>query len=300
MLLSPSLTFVSTNMVMLYENMLPLFCDVDESLCLDLKDMEEKYEQNKDKVKGIMFVGLGGNVGQFDSIKKWAKERNLPIILDAAHMTGTRVNGLHVDPEVEAVSFSFQAVKNLPTGDSGAICFRDKEDDVLVRKLAWLSISKSTFDRSSNVGAYKWKYSVDDIGFKYNGNSIMAAFALVGLKYVDKDNAYRRQICSWYDQILLSSPKIKTVKHANCESSRHLYQVIIENRDEILMALNQMGIAPGVHYICNTEYEPFKYGKGTCPKAEHYQDRILSLPLHMGLTKADVDFVASSLNSLVK
>lgn len=299
MLLSTPLTFVSSNHAILYENMTPLFCDVDEGLCLDLSDMKKKYEENKDKVKGIMYVGIGGNVGQLAEIKKWAKEENLPIILDAAHMCGTRVDGVHIDPDVEAVCFSFQAVKNLPTGDSGAVCFKNKQDDELARELSWLGITKSTYERSSGKGAYKWKYSVNDIGYKYQASSLVAAVALVSLRYLDQDNAYRKQLAHWYTDRLKSNPKIKIVEHKNCESSRHVYQILVQNRDELLMALNQNDIAPGVHYICNTEYEPYSYGKSTCPRAEKYQHGVLSLPMHIQLTKKDIDFICDKLNELV-
>jgi len=303
LILSTPLTFVSTNLAILYESMKPLFCDVDESLCLDLEDMKKKYADNKDKVKGIMFVGMGGNVGQLEKIIDWADDNDLPIILDAAHMCGTRIdNGMggsiHIGHQVDAVCFSFQAVKNLPTGDSGAICFRDKPDDELVRQLSWLGIDKDTFARSQGKGAYKWKYDVPNAGFKYHGNSIMAGIGLVSLKYLDQDNAYRRQISKWYNEGLKNNPKIKIIPHKNCESSRHLYQILVDNRDELLMALNQNDIAPGVHYICNTEYEPFKYGKGTCSNAEKYQNSILSLPLHVQLTKKDIDYICEKLNKL--
>ena len=73
--------------------------------------------------------------------------------------------------------FSFQAVKNLPTADSGMICFADPELDAEVRKWTWLGINKDTYARTAGQGAYKWHYDVEHLGFKYHGNSIMAASA---------------------------------------------------------------------------------------------------------------------------
>lgn len=299
-ILTTPLTFVSTNMAILYENMTPLFCDIDESLCLSLESLKKTYnESHSGRIKALMFVGMGGNVGNFNEIKKWAKSVNLPIILDAAHMCGTRVDGQHVDPDVEVTCFSFQAVKNLGTADAGAICFKDGEDDKLARKWAWVGIDRNTYERSTSAGAYKWKYGVPNIGYKYHSNSVMGAIGLVGLKYLDIDNAYRRQLASWYDAGLKDNKKIKIVEHKNCESSRHLYQILVPNRDELLMALNQNGIAPGVHYICNTEYKPFSFGKGLCPNADKIQKITLSLPMHVQLTKKNVDYVCEKLNELI-
>jgi len=45
-------------------------------------------------------------------------------------------------------------------------------------------------------GAYKWLYDVEHVGFKHHGNSIMAAMALVGLRYLEEDNAFRRKLAA--------------------------------------------------------------------------------------------------------
>jgi len=116
--------------------------------------------------------------------------RGLRLILDAAHMSGTRIAGKHVGGESDCAVFSFQAVKNLPTADSGMICFRDADDDARARKLTWLGINKDTYTRTSMEGSYKWMYDVEEVGFKYHGNSIMAAIGLVQLRYLDQDNDY--------------------------------------------------------------------------------------------------------------
>jgi dTDP-4-amino-4,6-dideoxygalactose transaminase len=88
--------------------------------------------------------------------------------------------------------FSFHAVKNLPTADSGMVCFADAELDAVARHWTWLGIDKDTYSRTHSDSTYKWHYEVEHVGFKYHGNSIMAALGVVALKYVDADNACRR------------------------------------------------------------------------------------------------------------
>jgi dTDP-4-amino-4,6-dideoxygalactose transaminase len=80
-----------------------------------------------------------------------------------------------------------------------------------------------------------------------------------------------------------------------CEPSRHLFQVLVDYRDELILALNEQGIGLGVHYRDNTEYGMYRYAKGTCPRAHEVSSRILSLPLHLRLTKSDVDRVSELL-----
>ncbi|AXI62724.1 aminotransferase DegT [Pseudomonas kribbensis] len=292
------LTFVSTNHAIIQAELTPVFADVDQYLCLDPVDVERKIT---DKTKAIIFVGLGGNVGQYEKVLKLCKDRDIKVVLDAAHMAGTRVDGKHVGHDADVTVFSFQAVKNLATADSGMICFRDKEDDERARKLAWLGINKDTFARTASQGAYKWKYDVEELGFKYHGNSIMAAIGLVSLKYLDRDNAYRRQLADWYLEALEGETLIEPVLVSpGCESSRHLFQVRVAKRDEVLMAMNEHEIYPGVHYRDNTEYRLYNSGAGKCPAAHKASNELISLPMHMGVTKNDVEFIVETLKKVVR
>lgn len=284
------LTFVSTNHAILYANLKPVFADVDEYLCLDPQSVKERITP---KTKALMFVGIGGNTGRYEEVLKLCREHGILVVLDAAHMSGSRLHGEHVCKQADATVFSFQAVKNLPTADSGMICFKEAADDERVRKLTWLGINKDTYARTAAQGAYKWMYDVEEVGYKFHGNSIMAAIGLVQLKYLDRDNAYRRQLASWYRQNLSGHDAIGIVPVApGCESSHHLLQLRVKDRDALMLALNEHEVYPGVHYRDNTEYRMYAHGHGTCPNAAKASQEIISLPMHMNLTKADVDLVS--------
>jgi dTDP-4-amino-4,6-dideoxygalactose transaminase len=290
------LTFVSTNHAILYNGLQPVFADVDEYLCLDPRSVEERITE---RTRAILFVGLGGNSGRLQEIAALAKKHRLKLVLDAAHMAGTRCEGRHVGHESDVAVFSYQAVKNLPTADAGMICFAEAELDAEVRKWTWLGINKDTFSRTLSQGAYKWYYDVEHPGYKYHGNSIMAGIGLVSLKYLDHDNAYRRQVCSWYTDRLRGQPGIEVVPVApGCESSRHLFQIQVDRRDEVMAALNSVGIFPGVHYRDNTLYRMYSTGV-PCPNAQRASNRLVSLPLHLRLQRRDVQRVCDSLIQVV-
>lgn len=195
-IISTPLTFVSTNHAILYERLRPVFADVDEHLCLDPASVEERITP---RTRAVIFVGIGGNTGRLGEIAALCRARDLKLILDASHMTGTRLDGRHVGAEGDVSVFSFQAVKNLPTADSGMICFADSTLDAEVRRWTWLGIDKDTYARTFSDQAYKWYYQVEHVGFKYHGNSIMAAIGLVSLRYVTADNMFRRQVAGWYE-----------------------------------------------------------------------------------------------------
>ncbi|HWA44308.1 MAG TPA: DegT/DnrJ/EryC1/StrS family aminotransferase [Hypericibacter adhaerens] len=286
-IITTPLTFVSTNHAILYEGLKPVFADIDEYLCLDPRSVEQLITP---RTRAVIFVGLGGSTGRLEEIQSLCAAHGIKLILDAAHMAGTRLHGR--TPRGDATVYSFQAVKNLPTADSGMICFDDEHLDAIARKKTWLGINKDTYTRTSEGGTYKWLYDVEYVGFKYHGNSIMAAIALAQLPYLERDNARRREIAARYDSGFGGQERVATVPvPPGCESSRHLYQITVDDRDRMMVYLNECGIFPGVHYLTNTNYRMFADCRGLCPNAEQASERIISLPLHLRLTDADVDTV---------
>lgn len=297
-IITTPITFISTNHAIYKSNLKAVFADVDDTFCLDPESVKAHIT---DKTRAVMYVGLGGNTGNYKEIVKICQENNLKLILDAAHMAGTRLDGEIPGKEAEVVIYSFQAVKNLPTADSGMICFKNGKFDEIVRKKAWLGINKDTYARTSDSGNYKWKYDVEYVGDKAHGNSVMASIGLVQLKYLDRDNSYRRQLVNWYRERLLPySDKIKLVRmEEGCESSCHLFQILVDDRDGLLVHLNGAEIYPGVHYIANYDYRMYSYAKGTCPHSDYISDHVLSLPMNLYLTYEDVQKICDEVIKFV-
>src|SRR5262249_52906842 len=158
----------------------------------------------------------------------------------------------HIGGDADAAVFSFQAVKNLPTADAGMICFADAALDAAARTWTWLGIDKDTYTRTIQSGTYRWLYDVPHVGHKYHGTPIMAALGLVGLRHVEADNDQRRRIADWYDADLAEAAGVARVPMApETTPSRHLYQVLVDDRDEVMAALNRRDVFPGVHYRDN-------------------------------------------------
>lgn len=298
-IITTPITFISTNHAVLKNRMHPVFADVDEYLCLDPADVERKVTE---KTKAVIFVGYGGRVGRLEEIIALCKEHGLKLILDAAHMTGTRMNGICPGTldGVDVAVYSFQAVKNLPTADSGMICFDSERLDAIARKIGWLGINKDTYARSGNKGSYKWNYDVEYVGQKDHGNSVIAAIALVQLKYVDEENLRRRKIVARYDAAFGGNPKIRIVDAPfKDECSYHIYELVVPDREALLSELARNDIYGGVHYRDNTEYSMYAYAHGTCPKAHEVSQHIVTLPLHLWLTDEDVERIITVVNGFV-
>lgn len=294
------LTFVSTNAVLLYEGLTPLFCDINpDTLSLSAEDV--KLKCIGEDAKAVIWVHYGGMVDDgFYSFMEWANQRGIRVIEDCAHAGGAFYkDGSRVGSRKDTIScFSFQAVKNLPTFDGGLISVPTEEELTRVKKLAWLGIDKDTFARtnSSNNEVYKWQYDVPELGWKYNGNDVSASIARVGLKYLDADNAYRARILEWYKK-LIGGGSGSLLEHTK-GSSNHLVVYKTKRRDELISRLKLCNIAPGVHYLPNMNFAPFKkyYNKFSCKVTESASDCIVSLPNHLSLTYKDVERVCGVIN----
>ena len=309
-IITTPLTFVSTNHSILYEKLYPVFADVDEHLCLNPESVEKLITP---KTRAVMYVGMGGNAGRLNHIKHICKQYNLKLILDAAHMSGTYTKDVmpgggayassHCGWEADVSVFSFQAVKNLPTADGGMICFKDEKYDKLVRQISWLGIDKDTYSRSDDEGSYKWRYDVPNVGFKYHGNSIMASIGLIQLKYLDEDNDFRNKITRWYDELLNKKDWCETIPISwhTFKSSKHLYQILVDEnkRDEIINHLYKNEIYPGVHYVDNTLYPMYSSYNGTCPNAHKYSKQLITLPIHLEITKKDCIKVIETIEEIL-
>ncbi len=294
------ITFVSSNHAILLAGLKPVFADVDDTLCLDPKDVEKKIT---DRTKAVLFVGISGNPGHYREILDLCRRYHLRLVVDAAHMSGTKVNGSFPCGEADAVDFSFHTFKTLATADSGMLCFKDPEHEKIARIRAWSGINTAAYSDYAirDHKTYKWHYDVEYVSNCYNGNSLMAAVALAQLRNLDKSIAYRAQLASRYDAAFSKVPdKIRLPEFpADCTPSRCHYQIIVEDRDGLVKYLNEHHINSGVHYVDNTNYRMYAYAHGTCPKAEYISEHVISLPMHMKLTAEEVDTVIQAVLDFV-
>lgn len=292
-IVSTAMTFVSTNHSILHAGLAPVFADVDDSLCVTTESVRAVIGP---RTRAVIFVSIGGNSGEIEAIAQLCRQRGLLLILDAAHACGSRLRGRHLSSYADYAVFSFQAVKNLPTGDAGLVTVRTAEEDELLRRLCWCGINKDTYSRSKD--GYKWLYSVDEVGFKYHGNSIMAGIALAALDDIDSGNARRREIALRYRQGLDGLLGLRYIAHANeAESSHHLVQFHCPDRDKLIAYLDSCHIGTGVHYRANSRYP--MYAHLAAPHAEVVDQQIISLPMHLRLSDDDIARVVAQIRNFM-
>lgn len=303
--LTTPITFVSTNHAILYEGLEPVFCDVEPRTGHMAPGAVERA-LGEHKISAILVVHLAGHPCDMARINALAAARGIPVVEDCAHAFGGKyLDGRNIGDTENICAWSFQAVKNLAIGDGGAISVARPEQAARLKKLRWLGIDQDTASRfqakSEKVYQYKWDYNVVEVGFKYHLNDILSLIGLVQLRHVDDANRRRAQIASMYAERLGRLPGVTLPDYPSMAfSSFHFFPLFFERKAEVYQALQAKEIYPGMHYKRNDRYPMFhacaQVGKkgSKLEGAEWYEARELTLPIHLGLTDADIAFICDT------
>lgn len=294
------MTFVSTNHAILYNNATPVFADIEEdTLNIDPTDIERKITP---KTKAIIMVHYGGHPCDIDEIHELAKDRGggIKVIEDAAHACGAEYKGKKIGSLSDATCFSFHPVKNLATGDGGMITMDDDDAAARLQKLRWVGISRGTWDRTESKG-YSWEYNVEELGFKYHMNDIIAAIGLAQLARLEQMNARRRELAMRYTEALSDIEWIETpVEKDYVRSACHNYVIKVadpSDRDPLMDHLKAKGISTGMHYIPNHLYAMYKPYASHLSVAEKVWKRLITLPLYPDLNPEEQGKVIAAIKS---
>jgi perosamine synthetase len=292
------MTFVSTNMAILYNKAIPVFADIEEdTLNIDVKEIEKKIGP---KTKAIVVVHYGGHACDMDPIMELARKHGIKVIEDAAHACGGEYKGRKCGSIGDIGCFSFHAVKNLATGDGGMITCHNPEYDRRLRKLRWMGISKDTWNRSEIENKYSWFYTVEEMGYKCHMNDIAAAIGLVQLEKLDTLNQRRRDIVDIYNENFRELEWLETpVNKEYAKGAHHNYVVKVNDRDRFTKYLQDHEISTSVHYFPNHLYELFKEFRTELPITERVWKKIVTLPLYPDMTMQQVEKIVETVRSFV-
>jgi perosamine synthetase len=170
--ITPSLTFVSTNHAILYNHCVPVFGDVcADTLTLDPDDVRRKITP---QTRALMLVHYAGHPCDMDAFMDIARQHNLLIIEDCAHAAGSRYRGKSVGTFGDAGCFSFHAVKNIAMGEGGALVVRHKEQHD--HRARWCGISEHLGTRPRQELFLAVRRA--EIGCKYHLSDIAARLGL--------------------------------------------------------------------------------------------------------------------------
>ncbi len=293
--LVPSLTFVASFQAVTAAGCVPVACDVlPETGTLDIRDAEKRLTP---RTIAVMPVDYASNPWHLDEVYDFARRKGLRVVEDAAHAFGCRHHGRKIGSFGDMVCFSFDGIKNITSGEGGCLVAFDAEAARLASDARLLSVENDA--RQRFAGARSWDPDVRRQGWRYHMSNIMAAIGRVQLSRLESEFIpARRALAAAYAEGLAHLPGVALL-HADPADFivPHILPVRILNgrKDAVREALNREGIPTGVHYKPNHLLSFFGGGALPLPVTERLYAELLTLPLHPGLNREDVEKIRSAL-----
>lgn len=328
----PSYTYCATALACLNMGAKPIMVDVLDDFTIDPSKIKAAITS---KTKAIIPVDIAGWPCDYDRIYEVLNDRDVKsqfnpkspnqeklgrilVLADAAHSVGAFYKGKPIGTVADVSIFSLHSVKNITTGEGGAIClnlpeqFSHSEEYKFLKALSINGQNKSAFEKNQAGG---WRYDIIAQGLKVNMPDICASVGLAQIrKYKSTLLPERKEIFHFYEHEF-SKHNWAIIPFAENEertSSFHLFLLRIkgiteQQRDAIIHEISLKGVGVNVHYIpmpMLTLFKDLGYKMEDYPNTYKLYVNEISLPVYNGLTKDQliriVKTVVESYNEVIK
>ncbi len=278
-------TFVATVAAIEACGATPVLVDIDrETFNLDPQLLEEAITP---ATRAIIPVHLYGRPAAMDQITAIAARHGLIVLEDACQAHGAWYGSSRAGALGHVAAFSFYPAKNLGAlGDGGMIVTNDDAIDARLRRLR-------------NLGSVE-KYRHDVRGFNRRLDTLHAAVLNAKLPHLDAHNDWRRRAAARYIELLADVPVICPRFADAGEHVFHLFVIEAPQRDALRSHLLDMGFETGIHYPIPIHHQPAYRGLGAVgdyPMTEESANRILSLPMYVGISDDAIERTCDAIAS---
>ncbi|GAA4656136.1 DegT/DnrJ/EryC1/StrS aminotransferase family protein [Massilia kyonggiensis] len=278
----------------------PVFADIDPvTRNMDLDKLEAAITP---RTKAIIPVYLSGLPLDMDRLYAIAHKHDLRVVEDAAQAIGSLWNGKRIGSFGDFASFSFQANKNITTGEGGCLVLNNLEEARLAEKYRLQGVTRSGVDG----------IDVDLLGGKYNMSDIMATIGLGQMKNLERLTAHRAALARHYFDCFGPDFEAQTGAQLPIQafgtSNWHLFQIILPDNapgtraDFMTRMQKEHNIGTGYHYApihLFTLYRERGFKEGMFPVAEKIGRLTVTLPMFNAMTKADVERAVTAVKAVL-
>ncbi len=298
-------TFAASVNVIEHAGARPVLADVEpDTLCIDPRAIERALSA---RTRAILTVDYGGQPCDYDGVLAIAHARGLPVVADAAHALGAAWHDRPVGSLATATAFSFYAIKNLTTGEGGAVV---TDDEALLDRMASLALhgmERNAWKGYTSAGS--WFYEVTAPGFKYNLSDILAAVGLGQLERFAEFQRRRAELAAGYAERLADLAEVRLPRvRPGTVHAWHLYPValVLErltcDRARFIEELRAENIGTTVNFIPIHLHPHFRdtlgYAADRFPVAVEAYRRAVTLPLFPRMSDRDLDDVCAAVRKV--
>lgn len=296
----PSFTFVSTASAVALRGGVPVFVDVRaDTLNLDERIVEEALTA---RTRAILPVHYAGVACEMDPLLDLAGARGLTVIEDAAQAIMSAYRGRPAGSMGTLGCLSFHETKNVTCGEGGALLVNDPALVERAEVVQEKGTNRSRFFRGQ-VDRYTWT----DLGSSFLTSDINAAFLWAQLEHADAITRARLETWERYHErfagLEAADLARRPVVPADRRHNGHMYYLLLPDerrRDHLIERLGQRGIQAVFHYVpLHSSPAGRRYGRahGSLARTDSISQRLVRLPLWVGMGEADVDRVAGEVHS---
>lgn len=299
--ITPALTFIASSNCVLYCGGRTVFVDVQPDTA-NINPQKIINRINK-RTKAIIPVHFAGYPCDMKEISALARKHNLILIEDAAHALGAEYKGSKVGSSAysDMAILSLHPVKSITTGEGGAVLTNKRHlyDELLaLRNHGIIKDNNKWIDaRMKGCG---WYYEMQSLGFNYRLTDIQAALGISQLKKLNQFIKKRREIATLYNRAFKDNPYFDIpIDRQDSLSSHHLYPIRLKdkfkkNKKDIFSKMRAKGLGVQVHYMpvySHPFYRKLGFKRGTCPQAEDFYQREISLPIYPSLKENELSYI---------
>jgi dTDP-4-amino-4,6-dideoxygalactose transaminase len=293
-----SLTFVASFQAISAAGAVPVACEIDpDTVTLDLKDAAQRITP---LTRAVMPVHYASNPGDLEAIYQFAQDYGLRVIEDAAHAFGCTYRGRKIGSFGDLVCFSFDGIKNITSGEGGAVVTSDPRVIQSVQDARLLGVHRDTEKRYQ--GARSWEFDVHRQGYRYHLSNLFAAIGRVQLRRFEGEFKPRRiELAQKYRSAFRGMEDLQLFHGDPGPIVPHIFPIRVLNgkRDGMRQFLQERGIECGIHYKPNHLLSFYGGNNGLLPVTEKLYEELLTLPLHPGLRDEEIDYAIVSVNEFL-
>ncbi len=295
----PSLTFAATVNAVIYAGGLPVFADITSEDDWTISP-EAILKKITPRTKAIVVMHYAGFACRMEEILKNADAQKIAVIEDAAHAPGATYRGSKLGAIGNISCFSFFSNKNISTGEGGMICTNNDEYARQIKNIRSHGMTSGTLDRHRG---HAFSYDITSLGYNYRLDEIHAALGRVQLKKLEDGNNFRRQAARRYKNGLkkIKEIKIPFAERRDEEVNYHIFPVLLDERVDrnlLMTYLRERGIQTSIHYppVHNFSFHRQHFQAQDMQLTEYVAAHELTLPIYVGITNEQVDFIISTLS----